>query len=509
LPPVEESKMPPARLKRSRQQARSKATRTAVTNGRLNGRPKSPDAHVAQNGRRTKPDVLNLFVSFKSKDQAVANQFKELLERLVPAPRRSQLSVFVSSGIPAGDDWVRHVHEALRTCDCFILLYTDPQMEWTWCLYESGFYVGNRLEREMPNRKLVVLHSPDVTPPSPLLRWQAVPARLPAVRKLLTDLFSRPIGDNHQAIMPDVEQYTAFEETAKAIAHLIGPSAEREYYTRYVQVFVSAEDVQHMRETGELPAAAEVESDQRSLQLFGRRPPGQPRGLFPVRSTWPQVVQRVQSEQSSEFGEWHRSLVRGILDAIDGNDFSPELPRFRSIDGTEFYPTIQILDRFSNGSFAAYVIFSQVLPEHDPRPPDEMGTVSNMLTVARHFHWGVCERFERELARLEVFPAAGGEAIARTIDGLATEIYRSMTKSTSAELLTVDRPLRAMVTAEDRAEIKAIYREWDVIKPSLTKALADKHLEDTLRVLQVLRELNRRFLRLAAKRYYEQLCEMS
>ena len=104
---------------------------------------------------------LNIFVSYKSKDQAIAERFKTLLYGVLIPDKRELLDVFISNGIPKGEDWEKSIHEALRKCDCFILLYTDPMLEWSWCLYESGFYTGKRLDDGKLNRKYIIFHSPD------------------------------------------------------------------------------------------------------------------------------------------------------------------------------------------------------------------------------------------------------------------------------------------------------------------------------------------------------------
>ena len=452
--------------------------------------------------------ILNIFVSYKSSDKHIAEKFENLLHNVLTPDEKNRLDVFTSSGIPKGEDWHEGIHEALRKCDCFILLYTDPMLEWTWCLYESGFYIGKRLDDGKPNRKLIVLHDPDTEPPSPLARWQAVSATPPEIDQLLRTLFCSPIGDNVEPFNAYIPQYKNYEETIQGISALISSAVIRTYYTKYIRLMLKAEAIQILQTTGDIPPTTEVESDEKSLTLFGRTP-------TPTPMTWERLLTRLKAmgEKNLEWEGWSLALGRAIVDAVEGNTFSPELPLFRSHDDELYHSTLQILDTFSN-SFGVHIIFSQLLPEQDPRPEGLLGTISYMLTAARHFRWGICEPSLLELAGIENAVACTSEARQQKLQHLVakmrTALARSLNEAMRGNLL--DPAIATEVCTEDldRKEMADIYEHWEQMRGPLQQVLneANPQLHEIQMQIEELQELNQRYMQLVAKRYYEEVVRL-
>jgi TIR domain len=79
---------------------------------------------------------------------------------------------FFAQRIPKGKDWREEIDHGLKTTRCLILLYTDPGLDWSWCLFEAGAF---RVVGE-PQRELFCLYSPDEEPPSPLANLQGIKA---------------------------------------------------------------------------------------------------------------------------------------------------------------------------------------------------------------------------------------------------------------------------------------------------------------------------------------------
>jgi hypothetical protein len=58
--------------------------------------------------------ILNIFVSYKSsRDKRIAEKFRNLLHDVLTPDEKNRLDVFISSGIPKGEDWHEEIHEAL------------------------------------------------------------------------------------------------------------------------------------------------------------------------------------------------------------------------------------------------------------------------------------------------------------------------------------------------------------------------------------------------------------
>jgi hypothetical protein len=150
--------------------------------------------------------VLNIFISHKHEDNPAAVAVRDILAKY----GGNQIQVFVSSDIPAGADWFECIRKQLIASNLLLLLFTDKRLSWDWCLYEAGMFT--RLD-EVSYRRVICLHSPDLTPPEPLKHLQAVPAKTSDVIKFLRNLY----GTNTytQADQP-INSYLTDEELGRA-----------------------------------------------------------------------------------------------------------------------------------------------------------------------------------------------------------------------------------------------------------------------------------------------------
>jgi hypothetical protein len=79
------------------------------------------------------------------------------------------------------------IDRALQEAKCFILLYGDPQLDWSWCFYEAGAFakVGKK-----PGRPVFCLHPADVEPPGPLANLETIKAKGDQLKKWIHQLCS-------------------------------------------------------------------------------------------------------------------------------------------------------------------------------------------------------------------------------------------------------------------------------------------------------------------------------
>src|SRR5215831_18859576 len=80
----------------------------------------------------------NIFISRRTEDKGIA----EFLSIKIKLLSDSKYQSFTASEIPGGRDWKAEIHENLSTSNIFVLLYTLPQADWIWCLYEAAYFSG-------------------------------------------------------------------------------------------------------------------------------------------------------------------------------------------------------------------------------------------------------------------------------------------------------------------------------------------------------------------------------
>jgi TIR domain len=108
--------------------------------------------------------MTTVFLSHKSQHASAANDLVDALSIVFGSDE-----VFLAEDIKKGDEWRADIDRALAEAKCFILLYSDPRLDWSWCFYEAGAFAKM-------GRPIFCLHPVDVAPPSPLANLQTIMA---------------------------------------------------------------------------------------------------------------------------------------------------------------------------------------------------------------------------------------------------------------------------------------------------------------------------------------------
>ena len=125
-----------------------------------------------------------VFFSHKLKDKHVAHSIKRLLTE-----NTANVAYFVSEDIEKGDNWHKAITEQLHNARFLVLVFTDPDEDWSWCLYETGFFDALARADTTQTRRIHCLHHPNTGPPKPIAHLQPIPATKEEVAKWLTYLF--------------------------------------------------------------------------------------------------------------------------------------------------------------------------------------------------------------------------------------------------------------------------------------------------------------------------------
>ena len=70
------------------------------------------------------------FLSHKAKDGLLAKQIQEALVPVLPG-----IKIFRSEEIDKSKDFREEIWKRLAKAKFFILLYTDPSDDWSWCFF--------------------------------------------------------------------------------------------------------------------------------------------------------------------------------------------------------------------------------------------------------------------------------------------------------------------------------------------------------------------------------------
>src|SRR5574338_441645 len=303
---------------------------------------------------------LKIFLSHKHTNRHKASEIKRLIEEDV-----ENLEIFVAQQIERVSEWLPRVYDELRDAKWLILLYTDPNHEWDWCLYEAGFFAAH--ENQDKTRRLICLFPPQIDAPSPLQGWQFVPASDPSedqdhhLIRFLKDLYKSSPAPGLSAIaakraMNDEKLRTI----AKSLSDVIGPGPGSILVHRYLShatLILTQSMVDSLRETGTIPSEAEVEMSVSALKLLG----------LDVKVgqswQWSDILSRFQFEVPT----WVECFGRTMRAAESRVGFAKVLPVFASpFDNRKYVPVFDQYELLNNNRRKFTLVFVEESGEDDP-----------------------------------------------------------------------------------------------------------------------------------------------
>jgi hypothetical protein len=440
---------------------------------------------------------LKIFLSHKHTDRHKASEIKRLIEEDV-----ENLEIFVSQQIERGSEWLPRVYDELRDAKWLILLYTDPNHEWDWCLYEAGFFAAH--ENQDKTRRLICLFPPDIDAPSPLQGWQFVPASDPSgdqdhhLIDFLKDLYksSPSIGEPPIAAKRATND-EKLRTIAKGLSDVIGPGPGSILVHRYLShatLTLTHGMVESLRETGTIPNDAEVEMSDSALNLLGLD--------VKVGQSW--KWREVLSQFQLEPPKWVECFGRAMRAAESRVGFAKVLPVFASpFDNRKYVPVFDQYQLLNNNKRKFTLVFVEESGEDDPRPTSNTGTIGMLLMMAIRFRWGVLIPYINKLRQ-----GGGGwneKLVVETLDNLRSAIDKVLGEAAEAGYLAQEVVMEAFDTNEDRSAIAEMFARWYPIQQQLFESIQSRNSGQVLVLLEKVFELNRHFMVLTSKRHYELL----
>ena len=197
----------------------------------------------------------SIFFSHKVNDEPVTNALIDLLDT-----HTEHIRYFVSENIEKGKEWRKSIAKELTRSSFLVLVFTDPNEDWGWCLYETGFFdaLSQNLES---TRRIYCLHNALTPPPPPIADLQTVPAKSEDVRQWLTELFKHT-QQTKEAFAKAIPQL------AEEICTLFSDRQKPVYLTQFVDITI---DQRLLSSPDDLPDSATVDGDEKTMnELFGR-----------------------------------------------------------------------------------------------------------------------------------------------------------------------------------------------------------------------------------------------
>jgi hypothetical protein len=126
---------------------------------------------------------VEVFLSHKAKDGLLAKQIQDALAPVLP-----DIDIFLSEEIDKSKDFREEIWKKLAKARFFILLYTDPCEDWSWCFFEAGAFHSAQWDKLASQRQIYCLHTKGSQPPSPLANLQTIQAEAEDIKLWIEDI---------------------------------------------------------------------------------------------------------------------------------------------------------------------------------------------------------------------------------------------------------------------------------------------------------------------------------
>jgi hypothetical protein len=114
-------------------------------------------------------EIKRIFVSHKASNGKIVSDMLDILKSGMAG-----VEFFLSEQIEPGDNWRSDVVKEIKSADCLLLLYLDPDQDWSWCMFEAGLFSAYKPKNG--ERRLYCIQYPGSSPPDPLSEIQTTSA---------------------------------------------------------------------------------------------------------------------------------------------------------------------------------------------------------------------------------------------------------------------------------------------------------------------------------------------
>jgi len=443
--------------------------------------------------------MSKMFLSHKQEFVTQANELAAALKRGVP-----DATVFQSEDIDKGSDWRAAIHRELDEAKCFVLLYTSPEKDWTWCFYEAGRF--SRKGRKP--RPVACLHPKTVELPSPLANLQGITTKQDDIQNWIAGEFFR--GVRSRAPTKD-----ELGEAVTRIEKLVNTMPTNENVLKpYIWIVPNDPgDWDSVNGTRSIDFAnALVEIDDTSAKALGFTD-----SISPSRKLLPFLRQiscdTVQDPDKTEF--WITKFFESLQGAVGGRANFQEEAYFRYESGTILRPVVVSYARCANGTVCRLrVIFAEALGTPLTNSPGLVQRLSIGARLAVRTRLEIIDPFLGRVSQTQqdkLRSTREEDAIGRrfAIGGRLVEALHTILREALSHGLRPDEPAPILFDGHAQQRYEDIRdrgeQAWSKLEEAANQDDRTGDYAETERVLANLKQLNEDYLALVLPRIEELL----
>jgi TIR domain len=447
------------------------------------------------------PGGTKAFLSHKTTDKVAAKGIADALKLILPKDQ-----VFLSEEIGKAEDYRDAIRLALAQAEFFILLYSDPVADWSWCFYEAGAFSAGKPGAARP---IFCLLPVGVEPPSPLANLQCIPATPEDIEQWIRDSLC-PILRCRQPNADDLAK------SIEAIEKLVnGGSPLR---SRMLKPFISIEPSwpganPRWNDISALPqidfANAVVSVDQESAQKLGFADTPVGMKLLPL-------LRRLDCESHSYAGAnafWMQRFFDSLRAAVENRLELQEVAFFRHESGKILRPVVVGTAKSQFGTKVKLsVIFAQSFSVPLTDNPTKIQRLADGVRLGVRTRLEILDKFKGRLADMhrDRMLSRGPEDEIKTASPVGLRVLLALDAIWQEAMAHGFRPDQQAPTLFERADEQTAYevvRNRGVALWTELKAAAaaedgsdSDNYSQTERLLGGLEKLNDAYIKLALPR---------
>ena len=364
---------------------------------------------------------IKIFASHSHEYEDLAREFKRGVESI---PHRASVDVSIYQAMPGGTKWRQWVRKELRDTDIFVLLYPHAGMQFKWCSYELGAFLGGI------DRPYVCIRNTNIKAPLDITdEWQDCLANVEGIRQFLLSLFVGGVYTDGIPICPEagIEKSDAWLRLQAAATNLASSferaRVRRDYYTQRICI----------ESDGKANDLFDLETDLEKAVITGEEWALRLLSLQP-NAKW-SVLQRELAQRQPP-AQWPSELMRAF-GKIKSGPIPPPFTPFRAGDRAHdkvYLPVITRAESIDERLRKVYLIFVEADPTQmrsffdiwvPPSPPAGSWTVLiRSLLMVLHARW------------LHIVPMLN---LARRLDDDDEEAARTLLEGVRSTIAALDR----------------------------------------------------------------------
>ncbi|MBV8839759.1 MAG: toll/interleukin-1 receptor domain-containing protein [Alphaproteobacteria bacterium] len=394
----------------------------------------------------------SIFVSHRAEYGSKARALK----KAIIAASGGAIDVFISEEIPSGTDWRELLEKRLDACSDLIFLYGAPYEDWTWCLYEAGYFTGRRPGSEADGHLHCIVR-PDIPPPGPLNHRQLITTPDVLCTTLEAIFAAAGIADARAALAAELNVINAslFDELEELHSY------PRLYLTAKKESLTGVEGI---------PASARLAGSRWVLQeLFG---------IQRHAITWAEIVALVPSVKDPIdrlfLQKWLRETSQIVLEARHGRINVPQTILIARNGGKRCRLLLYQARSQADDIFSCEFLVVNEVGGPSVGVSRDLLALLTAVRMAFRFRYEFVRRFKAQ--PLSTLPRDARRVVA---DEIHQAVANLMTESESRGHVTKEDFLDAFEEAE-RTRLDLILGYWTVLHAELNRALGYSPLSERI-----------------------------